>query len=235
MLARSFIALSALALAAVLASGCAAENVDSEPEGESSDAIIGGDSTYFYPAVGVTVNGSSTGCSATLVAPDVILLAAHCFDAVRTTITPWQFEIRKSATQTFRYPTGRGWVLDRGGAGEDDVALLRLETPVPSSVARPLALAREYPASGNKMRMIGFGCTARGGGGAGTKRMISFAWGENKDASCPGDSGGALVAYPSSQIVGVTSGYNTGNGDDLFGWVPKHYDKLTREIAALRR
>lgn len=84
----------------------------------------------------------------------------------------------------------------RGGAGEDDLSLLRLETPVPSSVARPLALSRSYPAAGNTMRMIGFGCTVRGGGGAGTKRVVSFGWGDNADASCPGDSGGALIAYP---------------------------------------
>ena len=106
-------------------------------------------------------------------------------------------------------------------------------TKLARSVA--LALASEYPETGNTMRMIGFGCTSRGGEGAGTKRSISLAWGENKDASCPGDSGGALIAYPSSQIVGVTSGYNTGTGDDIFGWVPKHYDTLTREIAVLHR
>jgi hypothetical protein len=125
-------------------------------------------------------------------------------------------------------------VNSRGGAGEDDVALLRLETPVPTSVAKPLALARDYPAAGNTMRMIGFGCTVRGGGGAGTKRSTSFKWGDNADASCPGDSGGALIAYPSSQLVGVISGYrNDGTSDDIFGWVPKHYETLTQQIAAL--
>ena len=235
MLARSFPVVLALGFASGLASGCAAESGDgSASTGASADAIVGGAPTSSYPAVGVTVNGGATGCSATLVASNVLLLASHCFEPGRTEIAPWQFEIRKSATDTHRFPTGRGWVNSREGAGEDDVALLRLETPVPSSIARPLTLARDYPAMGNTMRMIGFGCTVRGGGGAGVKRGISFSWGENKDASCPGDSGGALIAYPSSQIVGVISGYNTGSGDDLFAWVPKHYDTLMQEIAALR-
>jgi hypothetical protein len=230
MLAR--IGLVALVLSSI---ACA---VETEPEvaDESADAIIGGESTFSYPAVGVTVHGNATGCSATLVRPNVILLAAHCFGANRTDIAPWEFEVRKSASEKYRFPTGRGWVGDRGGAGEDDLALLRLERPVPSTVARPLTLSSEYPAQGNTMRMIGFGCTARGGGGAGTKRVVSFGWGENKDASCPGDSGGALIAYPSSKLVGVISGYRTDRSqDDLFAWVPKHLAELNRRIAALER
>lgn len=228
-------AASVLVLASALLGGCAADvNAEPESDGESSSAIVGGAATYSYPAVGVTVNGGATGCSATLVASNVILLAGHCFEPGRTEIAPWQFEIRKSGSESYRYPTGQGWALGRE-AGEDDVALLRLEKAVPSSVAKPLTLARSYPEVGNTMRMIGFGCTSRSaGGGRGTKRSISFGWGENKDASCSGDSGGALIAYPSSQVVGVTSGYNNQTGDDLFGWVPKHYDTLVREIEALR-
>lgn len=235
MLARSLAAVLAAVVSTSLLVGCSPNTGDDGPSAESADAIVGGASTFMYPAVGVTVNGGSTGCSATLVAPNVILLASHCFEPGRTEIAPWQFEIRKSATEKHRYPTGRGWVNTRAGAGEDDVALLRLEAAVPSSVARPLALASDYPAAGNTMRMIGFGCTVRGAGGAGVKRSITFAWGENEDASCPGDSGGALVAYPSSQIVGVISGYDNASGDDLFAWVPKHHDALVREIAALSR
>lgn len=228
---------SALVLA-LCAGACTADDTTTEDPAESADdAIIGGTTTYTYPAVGVSVNNGATGCSGTLVRPNVVLLAAHCFAANRTDVAPWAFEIRKSATESYRYPTGRGWVGDRGGAGEDDVALLRLETPVPSSVARPLELATDYPASGNTMRMIGFGCTQRGtSNGSGTKRVISFGWGDNKDASCPGDSGGALIAYPSAKLVGVISGYkNDGTHDDLFAWVPKHRAELLRQIAALER
>ena len=241
MLARSLATLSALLAIAALAPGCAAEDGTSnasEEQGESTEAIIGGKSTYSYPAVGVTVNGGSTGCSATLVRSNVVLLAGHCFEPGRTEISPWQFEIRKSATETYRYPTGRGWVNSRAGAGNDDIALLRLEQHVPASVAAPLAIAQGFPAVGNSMRQIGFGCTQRNanGVGQGTKRVISFKWGENADASCPGDSGGALIAFPSSQVVGVISGFrNDGSNDDIFGWVPSHYDLLTGQIAALSR
>lgn len=71
-----------------------------------ADAIIGGTTTYAYPAVGVTVHQGSTGCSATLIRSNVILLAGHCFEPGRSDIRPWQFEIRKSATESHRYATG---------------------------------------------------------------------------------------------------------------------------------
>ena len=33
----------------------------------------------------------------------------------------------------------------------------------------------------------------------------------------------------------ISGFYNGGTNDDSFGWVPKHYDPLTREIAALQQ
>jgi hypothetical protein len=233
----SFRAVQAL-LTALVVVGCSTSAQPELQPADGAEAIVGGGATFAYPAVGVTVNGDATGCSATLVRANVIMLAGHCFEAGRTEIRPWQFEIRRSNQDRRRYPTGRGWVTSRDAPGEDDVALLRLETAVPASVARPLALASDYPAAGSTMRMIGFGCTVRDGSGAGAgqKRVVSFGWGESSESSCPGDSGGALIAFPSSRVVGVISGFhNAERHDDIFAWVPKHYEDLEAQIAALER
>jgi V8-like Glu-specific endopeptidase len=228
-----------LLLASCTGLGCADAPAD-EDANATSDAIVGGEETAFWPAVGVTVYDGGVGCSGTLVASNVVLLAGHCFPAGRTDIAPWQFQIERNGKK-YRYDTGPGWVYSGANgsrdAGEDDIALVSLKTAVPSSVARPLELAREFPAPGTAMQILGYGCTDRAaGGGQGTKRRIRLTWGENADALCPNDSGGALIESASGRIAGVNSGYYTaGSNDDIFAWVPKHEGELRRQIAALRR
>ena len=114
------LALAASSLVLGACSGGADYGVDDPAQ--SADAVIGGTETFASPAVGVTTLDGATGCSATLVASNVILTAGHCFAAGRTDVAPWQFEIRRSATETYRYETAEGFVNSRAGAGSDDVA-----------------------------------------------------------------------------------------------------------------
>jgi secreted trypsin-like serine protease len=62
-------------LVAALPAGCAAEEL-----GSAELAIIGGESSDVgaYPATGVLMRGLSPRCTATLIAPDVVITAAHC-------------------------------------------------------------------------------------------------------------------------------------------------------------
>lgn len=66
-----------LVLAAVNAAGCAAEREDRQAVEQT---IIGGETTEpgEYPATGALVRGKSGRCTATLIAPDVAITAAHC-------------------------------------------------------------------------------------------------------------------------------------------------------------
>lgn len=209
------------AILACFLGGCSTDDAVEDEAAQADDAIIGGRETFHEPAVGVTTLDGGTGCSASLVRSNVILLAGHCFPPDRTDIAPWKFQIRKSATETYDFETGRGWVKGRF-AGADDVALLRLESHVPETIARPLPIATRWPAYGTRLEMIGFGCTKRGGPGQGVKRMLEISYGAGWDigwrsrASCPGDSGGALIDSSTRSILGVISGFNS-VGFDKFG------------------
>lgn len=232
-------------LAMVLALGaCAApegEKADEE-SAETEDAIIGGVETFANPAVGVTTLDGATGCSATLVSHNVIMLAGHCFPAGGTTIAPWKFEIRKSADRATwsQYDTAEGFVPLARNAGGDDVALLRLSQSVPAAVAKPIPLATGWPSWGTWLKAVGFGCTTRDGSGAGqgAKRTASFrytpAWdlGAVSRVTCPGDSGGALLGN-GPVLLGNLSGF-TGAGFDLYGDAVRHRAILQAQIDAWR-
>lgn len=232
------VGLSLLSMLAIAGCADASDDDGVETPATSNDAIIGGTETYERDAVGVTTLNGDTGCSATLVRRDVILLAAHCFDPGRTDIAPWQFEIRKgdAPSQRFRFDTGEGWVKGRNYPGSEDLALVHLKQPVPANVATPIRIASAWPSWGTTLEMIGFGCTQRGGGGAGVKRKIektyypSYDLGWVTQASCPGDSGGALLSAQGPALVGVISGYR-GNGYDLFGDAVKYRAELYAVMA----
>src|SRR5262249_29876630 len=70
---------SFLATALLAATGCTQGQVDS---GELTTAIIGGQATLpgEFPATGALLYNRSFRCTATLIAPDVILTAAHCLN-----------------------------------------------------------------------------------------------------------------------------------------------------------
>jgi len=70
-----------LALLLVGTGGCAADAMGGEL-GSIDQPIIGGQDVApgAYPATGALVRGRSYRCTATLIAPDVILTAAHCLD-----------------------------------------------------------------------------------------------------------------------------------------------------------
>ncbi|MBS2017109.1 MAG: trypsin-like serine protease [Deltaproteobacteria bacterium] len=232
----------ALALVLVLAAaglGCG-EAEESAPDATShEDPLVGGVETFENEAVGVTTLDGQTGCSATLVRPNVILVAGHCFAPDRTDVRPWQFEIRKPGGAAHRYDTGDGWVKGRS-AGADDVALLRLEQAVPASVASPIPIARRWPSYGTTLRLVGFGCIQRGGDGAGIKRKVDVSYGVTWDlgwvtkASCPGDSGGALLSTRGPELLGVISGFRA-SGYDLFGDAVAHREEIEAQIARLSR
>jgi secreted trypsin-like serine protease len=62
----------------VTIAGCAGEGADET--GSSEQAIVGGESSEpgEYPATGALVRGRAYRCTATLIAPDVAITAAHC-------------------------------------------------------------------------------------------------------------------------------------------------------------
>jgi hypothetical protein len=73
---RAMVGWGALACAAVLVAGCSA----ADRVGDARQSVIGGESSEpgSYPATGALLHGLAYRCTATLIAPDVAITAAHC-------------------------------------------------------------------------------------------------------------------------------------------------------------
>ena len=105
--------------------------------------------------------------------------------------------------------------------GSRDVLLLQLSENVPEHVAVPTRVADFVPEEGEEVTIFGYGCTSwRNQRGGGVKRKATFAYGDFSSHLCPGDSGGPFVKGVGGPIFGINSGYNTGNGADIFGMPP---------------
>jgi hypothetical protein len=229
--------------------GCVANTGEpEEASGESSNAVVGASTTFERPEIGAVRHGNL--CTGTLIRPNVVITAMHCTGIARdqdvaTAQPAFTFEIRRSATEVYRYAVDRLTTLtvasDLDGSNDwrsRDIALLRLTTDVPASVARPASVATAWPRIGDRVAMYGYGCTDRapdGSGrqpGTGTKRSRAYNWSlgqaigwSSTQASCPGDSGGPLLDVARNGVLGITSGYV--GDDDVFGDVPANNVAIT--------
>jgi hypothetical protein len=154
--------------------------------------------------------GQIAGCTATLISEQWFITAAHCVAYGNPTGGTF-------TTGTHSYPISRVYSLNND-AGTFDVAIGRLSTQVPASVATPAKLAEVAPISGEQVTVFGFGCNVRPNGGTSTKRYTTFNWGTS-NRLCPGDSGGPVRRgglNSGGEIVGINSAYSfvdsNGNG-----------------------
>lgn len=201
---------------------------------ESGLDLVGGTVTTLKPEV-----GRFRGCTATLIHSHWALSSAHClnyphyantevfandiFWGVGINNAPFSYQVNKLYSfARSRYEFTVGDVLT------SDVVLIKLAADVPVNLVRPAILADQLPASGERVTILGFGCTNRNPIEAGgDKQFYSFNFGEKTQALCPGDSGGPVVMGRVDQngpIWGTNSDYR-GDGpfetwDDIFGDIP---------------
>lgn len=206
-------------LSAALGLGCVAD------VGRSAESILGGETSTDDAVVAVVSRRvacdetPALACSGVVVAPRLVLTAAHC---VQNFPGPTDLEIFFGADVT-----GPGtFVVVQAGAidpdydrvtGEHDLAMLLLAE---QSAVAPLPLATEavdtLPA-GTVLRAVGYGTSSETTDEVGVRRSATMMLGEVRpgafDASpgsglsCRGDSGGPVLATLGGveRIVGITA------------------------------
>jgi hypothetical protein len=177
--------------------------------------------------------GKIRGCTATLVAANVIITAAHCVGyGTRTNIGNYNtFTVDKNG-QRSQYRVNRYRSFSRT-LGADDIAVLGLASEVPSDIARPAPLASQTPEDGTSLTVYGYGCTVIGRSGDGRKRRATYSQGEQSQHLCPGDSGGPVFNDATGAVARINSGYRLDRGrTDIYGHVPGIFDRVRSQVEA---
>jgi secreted trypsin-like serine protease len=227
---ENFMRIPAILIASTLSTftGCVGDAPNAQ--GTNGEDIIGGTTDYGDPAVvmirSVTSMDASTGevtgfagCSGTLIAPTVLLTAAHCFEptALWTDILQGTSfaDYFQAATAYTNYATIiQHPFYDGNGADGHDVAVVLLTYPLAATPARRGAT----PSVGDLVRSVGYGNSNFDQTGFGTKRQITYpvtavsplvisAGSEGHDI-CHGDSGGPTF-NAAGRIVGVNDFVDT--------------------------
>lgn len=201
---------------------------DAPPVPDFLEKVRNGTLSNERPEIG----SLSVGCTGTLVAPDVVITAAHCvsYNSRTNAGNYGTFTVNKADGGTERYPMQRYRSFSRQ-LGTGDIAVIQLGQRVPAEVAEPRPLAPVTPPDGTALSVWGYGCTERGFRTDWRKRYADFTEGQRTNHLCPGDSGGPVIDESTGAVLRINSGYYHDNfGTDIFGHVPTYFDQVHAQV-----
>ena len=205
----------------ILACACATPLPEQTPPSESATKIINGVEEPGAPAVGAFLKFGQAFCTGTLIAPQYVLTAAHCFAefagdehfGIGPNVN--EIEVQEAVVEARLHPQYDP-VLG-GPVTDNDIAVVRLARPI--DVA-PVPLNRALNTAGpQQATLVGYGVSdghARSGSGIKRRTEVTFdsyeptlmLYQNRGTSACNGDSGGpAFITNADGQITvaGVTS------------------------------
>ena len=189
--------------------------------GGPASALVGADvADRTVQRFTVFVAGARGRCSGVVLAPDIVLTAAHCVKRgerfhVGGNLGGGYQTLLGPVAEIVQHP-----LYTPGDSGSPDLAILRLEKPLPDRFV-PAVLNPRVPSVGDDLIVAGYGKSAAGDSGASVVlRMVLQrvsqsirGWvvltsvGEDASGAGPGDSGGPVFAYRGMHsLVGLMVG-----------------------------
>ncbi len=189
-----------------------------------STYIVGGVAEAGYSAVGAMIVNGEQHCTGTLVAPTIVVTAAHCVQGLQGTTIGFFFgpnANKLSSGSTIPVSKLHSHPNYDHQNTVNDIAVLVLEKPASVTPIAPMLTPLPNSVIGKEALFIGYGLTAHKGS-SGEKRSVWIPISELKSDllmyetpgknTCNGDSGGPTLLEQggSLKLIGVTS-----FGDDL--------------------
>lgn len=191
---------------------------DLEESDERRDPIVGGQTTNAFPAVGALTRFGSTHCTGTVVAPRVVVTAAHCLAGVSASSLKFVLGAKVSSpTHTIGVASIKAHPSYDDATISNDIGVVTLASDAPVT---PMKMVPAMDSSwiGRELVFVGYGVSnGSNQTGAGTKRYVrmpiegvtskQFEYGLPGKNTCNGDSGGPAFAEINGEtlLAGVTS------------------------------
>lgn len=207
-----------MALVMVLSFACTEEEMGMELS-RGPDEIVGGSTYTGLPAVGMLVYNGSPMCTGTVVAPRLVVTAAHCVYGMSASRMQFligpsinNYDAVLSVASAAYHPSYNSYSIS------NDIGYLRLSKDAPVA---PMKVLNHMDSSfvGEDLLFVGYGVSnGYSNTGLGTKRAVwmpinsvgstQFSYGDRSRNTCGGDSGGPAFYVDGNgeyYVAGVTS------------------------------